>query len=68
MLIELQEQEQEVLRSILTSSLADLREEIRRTENYQFKARLTKRKAILEMLLEMVDAPRKASHSNELVN
>ena len=52
--LELTEEEQEILRTVLESELADLRMEISETDSRDFKAMLKKRKGVLDKLLAVL--------------
>ncbi|MEK7263669.1 MAG: hypothetical protein AAB071_04065 [Bacteroidota bacterium] len=55
MIIELTEQEQELLHSVLTSNITDIRAEIHHTDDYHYKEELRKQKEIFERLIAKIN-------------
>jgi len=56
MVITITEEERAALEVILADALAEVREEIYRTENFEFKESLKQRKSIIEHLLGKLQA------------
>lgn len=56
MVLTITEEQRELLESILIESLAEVRDEIYRTEHFEFKEKLKARKTIIEQLLEKIRA------------
>lgn len=56
MQLQLNEAERAALAEVLSEALPTLREEITRTENYDFREQLKQRKALLEQILARLAA------------
>ncbi|HEY7472465.1 MAG TPA: hypothetical protein VIE68_08975 [Gemmatimonadota bacterium] len=54
--IELDDEERQILRTILDSELADLRMEMSDTERKDFRDRLARRKAVIEKVIAALGA------------
>ena len=54
MAIKFSSEEQNILISVLTSHIADLREEIHRTEDYTYRMNLKHHKTVLEQILNSI--------------
>lgn len=61
MQMQLTEAERATLAEVLNEVLPSLREEITRTENYDFREQLKRRKAVLEQILARLAAARDVS-------
>jgi hypothetical protein len=57
MQIQLDEYESRVLKESIQDTLANIREEVYRTENFDYKEQLKRRKAALEAVLERLEQP-----------
>jgi hypothetical protein len=64
MMIELSHEERDVLISLLMSTIGTTREEIYRTEHYDYKAGLKNEKRILESMLWRLVGPETQVESN----
>jgi len=56
MQIALNDEERRVLLEVLNETLPDLREEVYKTDNFDYRAQLKRREALLKSLLERLSA------------
>ncbi len=56
MQIALNDEERRVLLEVLNETLPDLREEVYKTENFDYRAQLKRREVLLKSLLERLSA------------
>lgn len=57
MQVQMNDEEQQILVDVLSATLPDLREEVYKTENFDYREKLKRREAVVKSLLERL-APR----------